>query len=552
MPECLGRGRIRMSLIVLSLAACGSGGGPRSPKPTDAPAPVSPVPTPTPGPKPVPVPVPTTTKPWDCSQVTLTRAWELGSFADQEMNLLAPMPGGDMIVVGDTYGEVDFGDGVVAQSLDGDDLVVARIRPDGVASWARVISGGAFTPEALAVDASGNIAVGGRFTSFLLFEPGTPGSVRITGDRTLSGFVAVLTGSGDLDWARTIQHEIATESVDALAFDAVGGLWLSGSFNGTDATISFGEADAVAITGGDSDPNDDDAWLAHYDANGALLGVAYVVGEEDQEGLHVAARPAGGVDWGVFHMGTGESVVDIPRGQQPVPTPGTYALVRFDGSGAQTDSLGLPGTILGLGYQATDLLLLTQYVSLPATFPSWEASPPLDLVPGVDGDHFEGLVRWAGGAGGVTSELVSWSLLTNHLFASNLGRAISGQLAGDWVLLPESWKLELEDEGEYSDGDARPMAIAWDPSGAWACAVDIEYTGDSATASRAPKAIALDEAGGLWIAGEFNADVFTFESYPGGPPAAILEATKGEETQGYLARWQLWPGPASGTTTGTP
>ncbi len=534
-----------MSLIFL-LVACTTDGPPAVDKPAPEPVPVAPVPETTPAPVPTTVPVPTTEPvvPWDCTQARLTAAWELGSGGDQEMNLLAPMPGGDMIVVGNIDGDVDFGHGVMVHSFAGDDLVVARIQPDGVPVWAVLFRGGRIIPEGVAVDATGRIAVAGSFSVDLVLDQGTPSEATYKSADGSAGFVAVLSPTGVHEWVRTVDYDgVGLESFDAVAFDAGGVLWAAGTYDGFGASVSFGQPDAVAL-GGDSNLNYDDAFLARYDPAGALLGLAWSNAEYTQAALHVAPRPTGGVDLMLAHwdeptpiMDMGGTLVELPGG------PSSKSIVRFDAVGKVEDSLGLEiHAANGLGYVTTDLLLLA-FMTVPATVAPWDGSAAQE-VPDSGNTGFNGFLTWTDGVAPVMSELLHPYSTALTGYVSPLGKAVGARSGGDINVLPDTSKLEILESESYADGAARPYAVAWDPTGHFVCGVDIETSGYH-DVPFVVHAVALDEAGGLWLAGEYQEETFTYESYEGGPAVATLTAGNGEETQGFLARWQLWPGPAS-------
>ncbi len=546
MPHGRGLGEVRLSLIFL-LVSCTTDDGPRAvDKPAPEPVAVAPVPVPMPTASPTTAPVPTTEPvvPWDCTQARLTAAWELGSGGDQEMNLLAPMPGGDMIVVGDFSGEVDFGNGVVARASNGDELVVVRIRPDGLAVWATVLTGGPIIPQGVAVDAAGRIAVVGSFSGDLILNQGTPEEGVYHEVQGLTGFLAVLSSTGNHEWVRLVAHDGAgSESFDAVAFDAGGTLWAAGTFK-DQGIVSYGQPDAVALVG-DSNLNYDDAFLARYDPAGALLGLAWTTAEGPQWAHHVAVRPTGGVDWLLGHEAKptpltdmGGTVVELPGG------PSSNTIVRFDGLGHVEDSLALATVFAAweLDYSAADLVFITK-TAAPSSIPAWDESLPLEL-PDTGTTVFGGPVTWAGGIAPVSAELVEPYSNTTAGFVSALGKAVGARSGADINVLPDTVKLEILESDLYSDGAARPYAVAWDPTGQFVCGVDIE-TSEYHDVPLVVRAVALDEAGGLWLAGDYQDQIFTYESYEGGPALFSFEASNGEETQGFLARWQLWPGPAS-------
>jgi hypothetical protein len=395
----------------------------------------------------------------------------------------------------------------------------------------------------LDVDGAGRIAVSGDFSDRLRLNPGSPGSLEMTVSDD-AAFVFVLSPDGQVEWVRIVYDgALGSEDVVSVSFGEDGTLWASGTFDASTATVSYGEPDAIVIANGDDDPNDNDDFLAHFDANGGLLGVATATGDGPQYAESVVPRPGGGVDWLV--LATGTTLTDMVGGVSTVPGEGDQVILRLDASGVLQDVLAFPDGVGAqhIGYRGADLVALVEG-AVPATMPAWDGTPGVELVqsPANPAPVFHGLVTWAGGIAPVTAEMVDWSGLFGGLSTSEHGQSVALHITGDTDLLPESLVIEIP-ESNFTEDSMRPSAVVWNADGSLVCGVDIESRG-TPWSNTAIVVSAIDEAGGVWMAGEFREAVFTAETYQGGPAGAVLDATLGEDDQGFLARWQLWPAPA--------
>ncbi len=222
---------------------------------------------------------------------------------------LAPSTG-DVVAVGGLQGSVDFGGGVMT-GTPGYDTFVARFDSSGGYKWAKTFGNGLTVgANSVAVDSSGNVAVGGLFEGTVDFGGGpltavgdfdaflvefdaagahrwsksfgvagqtenlnavrvdSTGNVLIggvarggvnLGGSALSGFyIAKFSPTGTHVWSKAFAAASTTSSPQ-ITVDAVGNVLLAGSFSGT---ANFGGA---TLTSGVSA----DAFLAKYDSSGA-------------------------------------------------------------------------------------------------------------------------------------------------------------------------------------------------------------------------------------------------------------------------------------------
>jgi len=137
---------------------------------------------------------------------------------------------GNVLVTGFFDGSIDFGGGPLT-SPNGRAIFVAKFSGvNGSHVWSKGYgaSTGGGEPNAIAVDASGNVIVAGRFTGTLDFGGGA-----LTSSAAIDIFVAKLSGvDGSHLWSKVF---LGSNTLDApgVAVDAAGNVLVSGGFHGT-------------------------------------------------------------------------------------------------------------------------------------------------------------------------------------------------------------------------------------------------------------------------------------------------------------------------------
>lgn len=172
---------------------------------------------------------------------------------------VAMRPDGAIVLVGTAVGAVDFGAGPTA-AVGGRDLFVAQYAPDGALAWARRFAGsGSVTPRAVAVDATGTVAVSGFFSGSVDLGSGLLPSV---GGYDL--FVATYGPTGLAGWSRRAGGA-GTDDARGIAIDAGGGVVVTGYVQGI-----------ADLGGGPLGGSPQSLIVARYGPRGALLwGAAY-------------------------------------------------------------------------------------------------------------------------------------------------------------------------------------------------------------------------------------------------------------------------------------
>jgi hypothetical protein len=153
---------------------------------------------------------------------------------------------GNIIVVANCIGAIDFGDGTPA-GAGGIDVCVAKFDPTGALSWSRRFGGVGFKQmgaNGVAVDATGDVIVAGNFSGSVDF-----GAQSLPGDDKNRLFVAALGPDGTPKWARQFGDPVSVLSFNGLAVNAAGTVVVTGSFTGN---IDFGGGALTASgSGGD-------------------------------------------------------------------------------------------------------------------------------------------------------------------------------------------------------------------------------------------------------------------------------------------------------------
>ena len=136
---------------------------------------------------------------------------------------------------------------VTLTRMGNQDAFVAKLDASGTVQWARNFggSGANTTGAAIAVDGSGNVYLGGNFTTANLTTPA------LTKIGLTDAFALKLDSSGTTTWARNFGGSGSSLAGNAIAVDGSGNVYLGGLFNGTDPTTPamtrIGNLDGFAI-----------------------------------------------------------------------------------------------------------------------------------------------------------------------------------------------------------------------------------------------------------------------------------------------------------------
>lgn len=142
---------------------------------------------------------------------------------------------GNVYVTGyfSTTTDFDPGTGVFnLQSLNAEDIFLAKYRPDGSLVWAKSI--GDFRYQAgysITLDSTGNIYMTGIFFGSLDFDPG-PGVSTLSSAGNEDVFICKFNNNGDFIWARKIGGP-SNDFSNAVVVDRNGNIYFNGYFDGT-------------------------------------------------------------------------------------------------------------------------------------------------------------------------------------------------------------------------------------------------------------------------------------------------------------------------------
>ena len=211
---------------------------------------------------------------------------------------------GNSYITGEFSGTVDFDPGAGTNSLTsgGLDIFLAKYDASGNYVWAKRMGGGGNDAGyGVAVDASGNSYITGRFLITADFDPG-PGTQNLTSAGAGETFLAKYDASGNYVWARRMGgagHEYA----NAVAVDATGNSYITGVFTGTSDFDPGAGAQNLSSSG-------DDIFVAKYDASGNYLWAKSMGGTTpdlgQDRGNAVAVDALGNSYWAGSFTGTAD------------------------------------------------------------------------------------------------------------------------------------------------------------------------------------------------------------------------------------------------------
>ncbi|MBI3725735.1 hypothetical protein HY251_17550 [bacterium] len=249
----------------------------------------------------------------------------IGGAADDVANAVVAQGEGTFSVAGSFSGSVKLGPSATLVSAGGTDAFVARFHESGTLIWARA-AGGTGDDAAFGLAAlgdGGTIAVG----SFL--GSATFGATTLTSAGGADAFFARYGIDGSVTWAKQIGGTLDDGALSAAAFPD-GTFAVAGFFRGT---ATFAPGKTLASSG------DSDAFLARYDASGALLFSAKIGGAGADRALGMAPFADGSV------VVTGAFSGAATAGAKALTSSGAGDgfLARFDAGGALLWALPVGG-----------------------------------------------------------------------------------------------------------------------------------------------------------------------------------------------------------------
>jgi hypothetical protein len=200
---------------------------------------------------------------------------------------------GNVIVIGDVAGAIDFGGGSMA-SAGATDVFVAKLDSAGALVWAKLFGdAGAQNGRGVAVDAMGNVLITGAFAGKIDFGAGA-----LTSAGATDIFLAKLkSANGDVLWGKRFGDAVA-QSGKSVAVDGMGSVVLTGDMAGkTDfgaGNLTSAGATDVFVASFDSAGNN--AWAKRFGDAGAQTAGA--IAADAGGAIAITGNVAGKIDFG--------------------------------------------------------------------------------------------------------------------------------------------------------------------------------------------------------------------------------------------------------------
>ena len=205
--------------------------------------------------------------------------WALkgGGTSFDEGRSIAVDGSGNTYVTGAFQGTASFG-GTTLTSSGREDIFVAKYDASGSVLWAKKAGGSSFDAgQGIALDGSGNAYVTGWFSGTSDF-----GNTTLFSSGKWDVFVAKYDASGSVLWAKKAGGTLLDQG-RSIALDSNGNTYVTGWFTGT---ASFG---GKTLTSSE----DDDIFVAKYDASGAVLWAKKAGGTNSEAGRSIAVDGSG-------------------------------------------------------------------------------------------------------------------------------------------------------------------------------------------------------------------------------------------------------------------
>lgn len=243
-----------------------------------------------------------------------------GTGADRSRDMVVDAAG-NVYTTGYYSGTVDFDPGAGVSNLTSagsSDIFISKIDGSGNLVWAKSIGGGgADSPMAIAIDATGNVYITGGFATTADFDPG-PGTFNMTSAGQTDIYIAKYDASGNFVWAKGIIGGTWYDHGYSILVDGTGNVHVVGRFYYQGGARDFDPGPGTFFLTADWE----DIFILKLDNNGNFIWAKDIGNVLESRGYSVALDAAGNVYTTGYFLGT----VDFDPGA------GTYNLTSVGGS----------------------------------------------------------------------------------------------------------------------------------------------------------------------------------------------------------------------------
>lgn len=422
----------------------------------------------------------------------------------------------NIYVTGYFEGTVDFNPGAGVANLTsagGSDIFLAKYDSNGNFVYAKRMGGSSSDlSSGLAVDASGNSYISGRFIGTADFDPGAGTANLFSVSGSVDIFLAKYDVNGNYVFAKRIAGN-GTESADGLAIDAANNIYITGSFQSTvDFDPGAGTANLTSVALADG-------YFAKYTADGDYVYAKQISGSssvtsngiavDGNSNLHITGNYSATVD---FDPGAGTANL--------TPAGGTdIFFAKYDTNGNYVYAKTVGGTNNETGFALTTDADGNAYVS-------GYFSGSVDLFPGAGISNFTS-------AGGNDIFFAKYDASGNYVYAKSVGgtgmdRAYSiATDANGKVYVTGIFRNSVDfDPGAGTATLNGPTSVsncfiaAYDASGNYSYAGSLGgYTNTSFQEEN--MGMVVDNTGNVYVTGYFNGSV---DFDPGAGTAVLTSA----------------------------
>ena len=281
----------------------------------------------------------------------------LGATGSDVGNGIGVDTSGNVLVIGQFQGTVDFGGGALI-SAGGSDIFVAKYSSSGAHLWSKRFGGtGNESGNGIAVDGGGNVVVTGNFGNFGSAVDFGGGPFTSAGGPDI--FVAKYSTSGVHAWSRALGGT-GQDTGLSVGVDGGGNVVVTGYFQGT---VNFGGTQLSSAGGTDT-------FLMKYSASGGAVWSKRFGGTSDDRGTAVAASGTGDV----VVTGYFNATADFGGGPQVSTGGSDIFLAKYSSDGTHTwskvfgTSYGFGDVARGIALDASGNIALTGSLLGPVNF----------------------------------------------------------------------------------------------------------------------------------------------------------------------------------------